>query len=639
MFCRKCGKELSEAACFCSNCGTPVNSIEHLDILPSAADETLRPGHAAPEFDVGPAQESDVGPAPESEIPPAQESEMIPPLPGETNAPTPTETAPIQDLIIRKKRISVTGGRLLVDGTYYRKTDRRFKKKKGQIGVPLSLVKNVSICRTPCFRKIIASFLLFVIFTAGAAISGCFGWQNWQQMNTSYRQERIDELEDALEQLSGISYTQLDELDSQIQKTAVRHSLLEQQHAVCRTQRQIEILQTALLDSSFNTQALFTTDFFADAYQQYLEDLLEAFLKDRQIHDWLYPYYAYSMKLGQNKYIEDEMYFYAPPGADSIFSAETENPGKLLQDTYNYDLSQHIYYTGRIYITASDFMNRVLHIPDYVVNGSVFLKAYGGTPDPEAMYVPRWKNADYAEFWRDAPAYLDSPDPFWIYYGLSAEEFNLNWGQLADEKAFYDAYLKFMDAIAPGLGVFDMVSYCAGDDSYGGMYYDITGKEASVTEIVTLYIKDHPDYFEEQEPDLASQSSSYDQQLEIIRKEMDELATQLEGMTVRRNELEALLDSGDTLRVEYDRLMKEVQDHRNLFLHNLIIFSCIFILLSFMAIVSLLVFIRLIKKPKHLMILSLEDGTEAAFSIRFCSKKKLDALLEILPTPPADPHT
>lgn len=616
MFCRNCRKELSETARFCSNCGTPVNSAEQLNILPSAADETLRPGDAAPE--------SGIIPSPEST---------------ETNAPAPTETAPIQDLVIRKKRIIVTDGRLLVDGTYYRKTDRRFKKKKGQIGVPLSLVKNVSICHTPCAGKIIASFLLFVIFTAGAVISGYFDLQNWRLVNTSYQQERIDELEKALDGLSGISYTQLEELDAQIQETAERHLLLDKQYAVCVTQRQIEILETALLDSSFNTQALFATDFFTDAYQQYLKDLLDAFLNDRQIHDWLYPYYAYSMELGQNKYIEEEMYFYALPGADSIFSAETENPEKLLQDAYNYDLYQHIYYTGRIYITASDFMNRVLHVPDYAANGSVFLKAYGGTPDPENMYVPGWKNADYTEFWRDAPAYLDSPEPFWTYYGLSAEEFNLNWEQLADEKAFYDAYLKFMSAIAPGLGVFDMVNYCAGDDSYGGMYYDITGKEASVTEIVTLYIKDHPEYFEEQEPDLASQPSSYDQQLEIIREKMDELATQLDDMTVRRNELEALLDSGDTLRAEYDRLIKEVQDHRNLFLHNLIIFSSICIQLSFMAIVSLLVFIKQMKKPKHLMILSLEDGTEAAFSIRFCSKKKLSELLEMLPTPPADPHT
>lgn len=616
MFCGKCGKELSETARFCSNCGAPVNSADQLNTLPSAADETLRPGDSAPGAGITPSPSS-----------------------GDTTAPAPVEASPSQDLIIRKKRISVTDSRLLVDGTYYRKTDRRFKKKKGQLGVPLSLVKNASIYHTPYARKAIASFLLFVIFTAGTVISGFFDWQNWRRMNTPYRQERIDELEDALEQLSEISYTQLNELDAQLQQTAERCSLLEQQLTDCQSQRQMEILQTALLDSSFNTQALFAIDFFADAYQQYLEDLLEAFLNDRWIHDWLYPYYAYSVELGQNKYIEDEMYFYAPPGTDSIFSAVTENPEKLLQDAYHYDLYRHIYYTGRIYITASDFMNRVLHIPDYAANGSVFMKAYGGTPDPENMYVPGWDHSDYAVFWRDAPAYLDSPEPFWIYYGLSAEKFDLNWDQLADEKAFYDAYLKFMNTIAPGLGVFDMVSYCAGDDAYGGMYYDITGKEASVTEIVTLYIKDHPEYFEEQEPDLVKRPSSYDQQLETIRKETDELTTQLSGLTGRRNELAAFLDSGDTLRAEYDQLTKEAQDYRTLFRHNLIIFSSIFILLAFMAMVSLLVFIKLMKKPKHLMILSLEDGTEAAFSVRFCSRKKLAALQEMLPTLPADPHT
>lgn len=620
MFCPKCGKELSENARFCSNCGTPIRAAQQQDNHLSPVEETTRADATIPAAVT------------------THTADALSAVPGTAPA-VPAPAAPAQDLVIRKKRISVTGGRLLVDGTYYRKTDRRFKKKKGQIGIPLSLVKSFTINHTPCTGKMIASFLLFFIFTAGAVISGCFGWQTWQRKDTPYRQERLDELEEALGQLAGISEDQLAELDTQLEEAGEKHSLLELQLKDYQIQRQQEILQTALMDSSFDTQALFSTDFFADAYQQYLEDLLEAFLNDRQIHDWLYPYYAYSIERGENNYIEDELYFYAPPGADGLFSAETETPAVLLANTYNYNLYQHIYYTGRIYITASDFMNIVLHVPDYVANGAVFLKAYDGTPDPGNMYVPGFSNADYAAFWRDAPAYLDSPDPFWLSYGLSAEEFDLNWGQLTDEEIFYDAYLKFMNTVAPGLGVFDMVSYSAGDDSYGGMYYDIIGKEASVTEIVTLYIEDHPEYLEEHEPDLANRPSSYDQQMETVRKEIEELTTQLSGLTNQRNELAAFLDSEDSLHAEYDQLVKEVQDYKSLLLHNLILFSSIFILLLVMALISLVIFIRLAKKPKHLMILTLKDGTEAAFSISFCSKKRLAALQELLPTPPDGPHT
>ena len=658
MFCPKCGKELSETARFCSNCGISVRVAKPSDNRLPPDEETTRADASVPAvtadtadyaaetrssaFAIQVTAPKVVSPDVQTAAPgaaPAASAGTAPAVSAGTALAASALTASTQDLVIRKKRIIVTGGRLIVDGTYYRKTGRRLEKKKGQLGVPLSLVKGVTVNRTSYAGRIIASFLLFLIFTAGAVISGYFGWQAWQRKDVPDRQERLKELEETLEQLSGISQDRLEELDVQLGEAAGKHSLLEVQLEDYQIRRQREILQTALLDSSFDIRALFSTDFFADAYRQYLADLLEAFLSDGQIHDWLYPYYAYSVELGQNKYIQDEMYFYAPPGADSFFSGETQSPAVLLENAYNYDLYQHIYYTGRIYITASDFMNRVLHIPDYAANGAVFLKAYGGTPDPENMYVPGWNNADYAAFWRDAPAYLDSPDPFWRSYRLSAEKFDLDWESLADEQLYYDAYLKFMNTVAPGLGVFDMVSYCAGDDSYGGMYYDIIGKEASVTEIVTLYIEEHPEYMAEQEPDLDKLPSSYDQQLETTRKELEELTAQINVLTGQRNELSALLDSENSLRAEYDRLKKEDQDYRSLLNRNLIIFGSIFILLFIMDLICLVVFIRLARKPKHLMILALEDGTEAAFSIRFCSKKKIAALQEILPTPPAGPHT
>lgn len=602
MFCWNCGKELSEDSRFCTQCGAPaVNADLHQPstvVEKTQIEETSQPDESA----AAPAQ---------PEIP---------------AAPKPAESAPAPDLAVRKKRITVTGNRLLIGGTYYRKNGRHYKKKKGQLGIPLSYISAVSVQHTPCAGRIIASFLLFAIFTAGTAISGFFGWQSWNQLKEPYQQERIQELEDILDRLASSDASQLEELEPQLQTAVTELTLAKEQLEILQEQRRQELLHTAITDPSFDTQALLSTDFFADAYQQYLEDLLDAFLNDSLIHDWLYPYYAYSMELSSNRYIENELYFYTVTDAGSIFSSETEDPKTLLQNAYNYNLDRHIYYTGRIYITASDFLNRVLYVPDYVANGAIFVRAYGGNPNPAEMHVPGWSNADYAEFWRDAFSYYNSSDPVWISYNLSAENFDIDWENLANEQAFYDAYLKFMDTIAPDLGVFDMVTYSAGDDSYGGMYYKITGREASVTEIVTCYIEEHPEYLEEIGLDRAAMTSSYDEQLTALEDDIEELTDRVAELTNERNELAAFFDSADSAQAEYDRLMADVQSRRERLVQNLAIFGSIFILLLLMALISFIVFIRLVKKPKHLMILELTDGTGAAFSISFCSKKKLREL-------------
>lgn len=617
MFCWNCGKELSEDSRFCTQCGTPAVNAEGASHQPSTVDEEVQIEETS-------QPNESVAASAQPEIP---------------AAPMPAESAPAPDLAVRKKRITVTGDRLLINGTYYRKKDHRLKKKKGQLGIPLSYISAVSVQHTPCAGRIIASVLLFAVFTAGTAISGFFGWQSWNQLKEPYQQERIQELEDILDRLASSDASQLNDLVPQLQSAVTELTLATEQLGELQEQRRQELLHTAITDPSFDTGALLSTDFFADAYRQYLEDLFDAFLNDSLIHDWLYPYYAYSMELGSNRYIENELYFYNVTDAGSIFSSETENPKALLQNTYNYDLDRHIYYTGRIYITASDFLNRVLCVPDYVANSAVFVKAYGGNPDPAKMQVPGWSNADYAEFWRDAPSYYDSPDPVWISYGLSAENFDIDWGNLANEQAFYNAYLRFMDTIAPDLGVFDMVTYSAGDDSYGGMYYEITGREASVTEIVTCYIEKHPEYLEEIGLDPAAQPSSYDEQLTALEKDIEELNDLVAELTNERNELAAFFDSADSVQAEYDRLMTDARNRRERLVQNLVIFGSIFILLLLMALISLIAFIRLVKKPKHLMLLELTDGTEAAFSISFCSKKKLKELQDRMSSHSPDERT
>lgn len=451
-------------------------------------------------------------------------------------------------------------------------------------------------------RKIIACFLLlFIIFSAGAVISGFFSWQMWSLRNAPYRHEQIKELENALAQLENSSEEQLCELEEQFQDTLSEQTILEAQLSDLKILRQRELLQAAVAESDIIAKDLFSTDYFSDAYQQYLEDLLDAFLNDGRIHEWLYPYYAYSMELGLNAYIADEMYFYSATDGDGIFSDETKDPEVLLRNAYNYSFDKHIYYTGRIYITATDFMNRVLLVPDYAASGAVFVKAFGGNPDPENMRVPGWSRADYAEFWHDAPDYSSPGEPIWRFYGFSAEQFNLNWEQLANEQAYYDAYLKFMNTIAPGLGVFDMVTYSSGNDDFGGMHYDITGKEASVTEIVTLYVEQHPEYLNIIDLDFESLPSSFDRQMAEINSEIEILAEQAGEFARRRNEMAALLDGADELHAEYERLISDVQNHNKLILHGTVLLAGSFILLFFMALISLITIILLIMISKHVI--------------------------------------
>lgn len=614
MFCWKCGKELSKDTRFCIYCGTPAANAESNLPQPSTAEATADKS----------AQTDDS--LQDNRAPLTTDS-----IPTDNGLEAAKALTPAADLVVRKKRITVTGDKLLITGMYYRRRGRRFNKKKGQLGIPLSFITATSVQHTPYTGRLIISLLLLAIFTAGTTVSGYFGWQARNQINTPYRQERIQELENTLDQLASSDASQLDELKSQIQTADQELTLMNEQLEELQEQRRQELLLAAVANPSFDTGALLATDFFADAYQQYLADLLEAFLNDNLIHDWLYPYYAYSMDLGSNRYIRNELYFYTTDDYRSIFSAETENPETLLRDTYNYDLDQHLYYTGRIYITASDFLNRVLYVPDYVANAAVFVKAYGGNPNPADMRVPGWSDADYTKFWRDARSFRDSSDPFWISYNMSAEDFRIDWGQLVNEQAFYDAYLKFMDTIAPGLGVFDMVTYSAGDDSYGGMYYEITGREASVTEIVTCYIEEHPEYLEELGLEPAEQPSSYDQQIAALEKDIEDLNDRVAELTDEQSELAAFFDSADSVQAEYDQITADAQSRRTRLVRNLAIFASIFALLFLMTLISIIVFIRVARKPKHLMILELTDGSGAAFSISFCSKKKLSELQNRLP--------
>ena len=446
------------------------------------------------------------------------------------------------------------------------------------------------------------SFLLSLIFAAGAFVSGYFALNTWNELNTPYKQDETSQLSETLDWIEGDSESEVADLNRKLDVTAGEIAGLEtrqEQYLESRTQ---ELLQSALLDGDTSDlmDRVLESDFFKTAFDQYLRDLLETFKTDQYLESWLYPYYTYSLEHGANKYIcrddNSDMWFYELPGGNAKFSQDMENDRLFLQNVYSYSLSEHLYYNGRIYITASDFMNIVLRMPDYVADCAVLVKAYGGNPDPAKMSVPGWSFADYRELWGNAVYYFYVEDPIWVYFGLSAQDFDLNWNLLADERAFYDAYLKLMDTIAPGLSVYDMVTYYASDDAYGGMGFDITGKEASLTDIALLYLKSHPEELEDLSFFDDSETSSFDAMIADTDSQLQELNAQTDSLTEERARINQLLEDRDSLRAQYDELLYEIQVRNKALMKSLCVFAGTALLTGSMALITFVSFIHFVKR-------------------------------------------
>ena len=110
---------------------------------------------------------------------------------------------------------------------------------------------------------------------------------------------------------------------------------------------------------------------------------------------------------------------------------------------------------------------------------------------------------------------------------------------------------------------------------------------------MTQYIEDHPEYWEEIGLDPDSLSSSFDQELAETKAKLETLNEQASELADKRNELAALLDSEAEIHAKYERLMTDVQNHNNQLLQSLGLFGASFILLLFMAVISLVAFIYL----------------------------------------------
>lgn len=615
MFCWNCGNELLEGANFCPECGAPAANMT--GILLSAADTPSKKTNA-----------EDIAVDIWQDNPDADSTQ-------ETAGEIKTDASqahPVcdagNDLVLRKDQILLSEDKLHLKGRYYQKEGRKFKRKKGDMKISLSFISESSILHIRCGGKRAVSFLLAVIFACGTLMAGRLGFRSYTSMNDSYRQEQLSQMEDALARLED-HIQELQDLEPRLEDTREMAAILQTQLAEYQEGQQQELMAQAAKD--LNLKQLFSNDFFEDAFEQYLTDLLDAFKNDRKLAKWLYPYYIYSMDNDENRYISRQknidMWFYEMPGSPEIFTADIKDGAAFLQNVNELSLYDLIYYYGRIYLSSSDLMNLVLMMPNYVADGAVFVRAYGGNPDPADMSVPGWSPSDHAAFWRNAERYLSLENPIWTYYNLSALDFDLDWNELSDEQAYYSAYVKFMDTIAPGLSIYDMVSYYGSDDAYGGMGFDITGKEAAPTEIAMLYLKDHPEEIRTLGLDILT---SYDDRITDAQNQLEQLRIQEEELSAEKETLSESIAQRDSLHTGYEALLDEIGQHREELGKKLQLYCLIVAFLFLMTAVTLCMFIRYLREPGHLMVLELTDGAVVAFSLAFCSKKNITELQDRL---------
>lgn len=580
MLCWNCGNELTEGTDFCSLCGVPT--ADNTDIVKEPPEEL----------------ETD-------------------------NAEPPLKADSVADnLILRKNHVYLSGEKLYLTGKYYKKQGSRFKQKRGNMEVPLSSVSDTAILQDSYKGKRIASFLLAVIFACGTLTSGYLGVKSFISLTTPYRQEQERQLADTLKRLEYYKDMALQDLELTLNDIQEETGLLELLLDEYQNRRGKELLSGAA--GNLDLEQIFSDDFFTDAFEQYLTDLLDAFKNDVKLNEWLYPYYTFTMEIGENPYINKnknlDMWFYEMPGNSSKFTSDVKDGAAFLSNVNELRLYDLIYYYGRIYLSASDLMNLILKMPNYVADSAVFVRAYGGNPAPDRMSVPGWNSSDYISFWHDAEKYITRDYPIWTYYNLSAQDFSLEWNDLTDEQMYYNAYVKFMDTIAPGLSVFDKVFYYGSDDAYGGMGFDITSKEAAPTEIALLFLENHPESIDLFVLDIPT---SYDDRIADTQKQLDELRLKEEKLTAEKNTLSDHIAEGASLYDEYEALLDDIRAHRTGLIKKVLLFSIIAGFLCLMTLFNIYLFIRLLEKPGCLMVLKLSDSDTIGFSAAFCSKQKL----------------
>ena len=113
------------------------------------------------------------------------------------------------------------------------------------------------------------------------------------------------------------------------------------------TQQTQEILDIVSRSDQFDPDVFFNREEFSRAYQEYLQELLDAFKGDEALHRWLYSYYETTKAHGGNDFLDTDLWIYSGDG-EGGFSSVLDSAGTLMDEQYDLDLYEHILFTGRI---------------------------------------------------------------------------------------------------------------------------------------------------------------------------------------------------------------------------------------------------------------------------------------------------
>lgn len=661
MFCYQCGKELRPNARFCFYCGTPVK--ENTDSAPAAPvpesptespaacseetnSQTINSGIGTHEInsrttDSDADTQKTLSQTAVSDINAGNTHSLSPEMnPGETAGQTLPESAAATapetpaDLILKRGKVIATGRELHLSRKHYiRKPGRKkFKKVKGASAIPFGTILGTSTEHNKYGGRIFLSLLLLAGFTAGALVSARYGYDTYNELCAPYRDSELAEQERIMAVIDGDGDSQLLQFQNAQKENRGNAEALSAELTGLKAQQTEEILEAVYNSDKFDLDAFFNREPFARAYQEYLQELLDVFKSDGTLDSWLYSYYETTRNYGGNYFLDTDMWIYNGSG-ENKFSPDLDSAAILMSERYDPDLYEHILLTGRIYITGADFLQKILFLPRYTADGAVFANAYGGVPDPAAMSVPGWSRAHYEEFWLYGADYYNLDTPMWLDYGLSAENFALDWNTLIDETAYYAAYRNFMDKIDPNLPCYDMAVYHADDTAYGGMGYSIKGSEASLRDMVASYAESHPEFIDElMESDSygTALTTSVDGEIADTEARLEKLENELRGLQEQEKELAQLLADADMHRNTYALLLADIERHTQELTCRLLFSGSAVLLGLLAALICLCRFFDFMKRPRHLFIISGRD-MEYAFSTRHYSGEQLAALQNRLP--------
>lgn len=480
--------------------------------------------------------------------------------------------------------------------------------------------------------RLFLSFLLFVCFAAGALFSFRRGYDTYNDLNTPYRDKELAEQESILAVIDNEGAGQLLQCQDRQAENRADAAALSSELARLKAQQTQEILEAVYTSDRFDLDTFFNRELFSRAYQEYLQELLDIFKADELLDSWLYSYYETAREYGGNDFLDTDMWIYNGSG-ENKFSSDLDSAASLMNDQYDLDLYEHILFTGRIYITGADFMQKILALPRYAVDGAVFAKAYGGAPDPAEMWVSGWSRSHYEEFWLYSIDYYNVDTPMWLDYGLSAEDFALDWNSLVDETAYYTAYRNFIDKIGPDLPCYDIAVYHADDTAYGGMGYSLKGTEASFRDIVISYAENHPEFIDE-----LTESGSYkdalttsvDEEIAGIKTRLEKLEDELLELQDQEKELTQLLADADIYRNDHALLLADIERHTQMLTFRLLSFGGAALLCVSAALICLFKSLGFLRRPGQSSIISQQD-IQYAFHAGNCSREQISALQNRLP--------